>query len=150
MCTTVDGIRLMRGLVVILSIFITTQAFATSKLWAVNNVYEMAEILHSSRYDYDNGIAITFDEAQKVSLDSMDATSCVRSDQREAFTVIDNAVKNHLYYISQEEFDFDSALNSFDLLLSSYSQIIHCQSLEEYYFFSIQGDFIYSYKKITF
>ena len=143
--------QLMRGFVVILSILLMSQTLAHSKLWSVNEVFEMGEILHSSRYDYDNGIAISFEDNRKISIDSQEVQKCEDALKRDIFAVVAQAAANHLYYIPQEEFNFGSALDEFSDVLKSYESVIRCHSESgSLLYFSNEGEFILSYKEISF
>ena len=145
--SSTDGTKEMKRMLLLLSFLMALIGNSqASVLWPVDDLYHLGEVLHSSRYDYDNGIEISLKQFSLLESDkSLNSKDCIPSSSQEILSFVSRAIDNHLSYYSDEEFDFDKAYNSLESILSNIPKIQKCSSLDgKMIFLNESNDFIIS------
>lgn len=101
----------MKRVIVILFIILNALSAAGSSLYKNNAVFNLSELLHASRFEYEHGIEINFpfqawdQESIKQNCSRLESIPSL-----EIYNVYEEAVENHLNAYGDEEFDFESSL----------------------------------------
>lgn len=146
----------MRDLLVIFSIqfsvLLSIAGFAgnahAGSLWSVDEIYHLGEVLHSSRYDYDHGMEISFKRYSFIDNKSHEQKSnCVESSSQEILEDVSQAISNHLGFYYDDEFEFDEAFEVLQNHLSSLKELKKCElSNGKKLFLDASNQFLVSYK----
>ena len=147
----------MRSLLVIFSIqfsvLFSVIGFANNAqaemLWSVDEIYHLGEVLHSSRYDYEEGMEISFKRYSLLRKESgikSEQSECYEYSVEEIFHDVAKAVRNHRSFYYDEEFDFDSSLKVLSDKLSQIRGVKKCYEGAKQVFYSDSNEFVVSYK----
>lgn len=149
----------MKGRLVIFSIqfsvLLSIVSFANNAqaglLWSVDEIYHLGEVLHSSRYDYDHGMEISFKRYLLIESKSYNSKeqnlNCVESSSQEILDDVSKAISNHLGFYYDDEFDFEEAYDVLKERLSSLNAVKKCElSSGKKLFLDASNQFLVSYK----
>jgi len=142
----------MKSLLVIFSIqfsiLLSIVSFSSNAhagiLWSVDEIYHLGEVLHSSRYDYDKGMEISF--KRYLLIENKSSSNCEASNELEIYNDISSAVSNHMSFYYDDEYDFESALSILRNKLSVIEDVKKCSMAGKKVFFDESNNFIVSYK----
>ena len=134
----------MKNFILVLSLLFAANISAYP-LWSIDEVYNLGEVLHAARYDYEGGMKISFEKDYELAQKS--SVECVSGDISEISRDFQSAISNHLRGYYDEEFDLDSAQLILNDELSSYKDIQKCLDSQGHKsFYSNDGELLVSYK----
>lgn len=139
----------MKFLLVLFSVLFLFEAKA-DRLWSLSEVYELGEVIYSSRNDFDHGMSISFLASYEELLDGKGFSYngvCVVSSSKEVMDVVKSGVERHLSYYPDEDFDFSHALYVLNNALGDFNKIYKCEAANgKHIFKSGLNEFILSYE----
>lgn len=142
----------MKALVLVLAIMFSNLSFAS--LFVNDEIYNLAEVLNSARFDYPHGLKVSLSEklnVEKIFAHQFEKLPCVEISEvsnDEVLAIFEQAISNHEMAYADEEFDMEHAYSELASELNKSPVLLKCldESGLSRYYNSDSGEFIASMK----